>query len=301
MNYDNQAFVFIKPHAVKSKIIDYVKTFFSENNIEIISEGKISSETIKEKGLIDKHYAINAKNGTIANPADLFLNKKAIANFAENFSVNWEDAIKENKIISGLSMKRELKITGEELRELWVKYKGIKITGGLYVSYFKDYDKYVLNGFYPSIRDIFTQPNEKIIYFIANFASEQLDWSNFRNDIIGKTNPVDASEKSIRGYFHKNNEKYDIVTGYRDNVIHASASPFEAFIEKNNWIENFDNNIDPLWNMISDKIQEEEIIKLFNDNPKTYIPELDIKQSIIDRLEDKNTAEVADILQTLQN
>ncbi len=300
MNYDNQAFVFIKTHAAKPEIINYVKDFFKENNIQIISEAEIKSETIKAKGLIDKHYAINARNGTIANPAELFLNKKAIANFAENFSISWEDAIKDNKIISGLSMKRELNITGEELRELWVKYKGIKIKGGLYVSYFKDYDKYVLNGFYPSIRDVFTQSNEKIIYFIAEFASKELDWKRFRQEIIGATNPNDASEKSVRGYFHKNNDEYGIVTGYRDNVIHASASPFEAFIEKNNWIENFDNNIDPLWNLVSDKMTEKDIINLFDENPKTYIPELDIKQSIIDRLEDKNCAEVANILLTSQ-
>ncbi len=52
----NSAFVFIKPHAVKDKVVDLVKDTLVEAGIEVTGEGVLSYKTIDEKMLIDTHY-----------------------------------------------------------------------------------------------------------------------------------------------------------------------------------------------------------------------------------------------------
>ncbi len=306
----NQAFVFLKPHISENKqVLNFVLDLFEKNHIEIKVQGEICSSEIKEKNLIDKHYAINAKVGTIKQPAQLFLNKQAEKKFLDEFSITWQDALKKEQIISGLQMQNKLKCTGDELIEKWRNNGAIKIRGGIYVSYFKNENKYVLNGFYPSIREVFTAKCAKIIYFVVDFSSNKLNWHSFRDNIIGSTDPAKADKNSIRGYFSNHNKEYNIQTSYRDNIIHASASPFEAFIEKQNWLVDFDLSQDPLFNVLPTTT----IKDLYDHNPVLYKNEKNqlvklkdknnnsTKISLINYLEDKDTDKVIDLLKNITN
>lgn len=296
----NQAFVFIKPHAAENAaVLEYIQKKFDDNGISVVADGEISGTEIAERGLIDKHYSVNANVGTTDNPSGLFLNAEAKQTFLDKFGLEWDKAIADNRVCSALVMQEKLGgITGDELIGLWTSSTVEKVAGGLYVGYFKEQEMYVLNGFYPSIREVYTDPNATLLYRIVEFDSEALPWNVFRANVIGATNPSAADENSVRGYLNKNAAEFNIELSYRDNVIHASASPFEALIEKNTWLSGFDNEIDPLFTELKSKnISLEQVQTWCTENPVVEIA--GEKGNLIDLLEDKNTDEVADALASL--
>jgi len=52
----NQAFIFIKPHAVTDGVKQLVRALLGERSIGIIAEGAISADAIAEGSLVDNHY-----------------------------------------------------------------------------------------------------------------------------------------------------------------------------------------------------------------------------------------------------
>ena len=294
----NQAYVFIKPHAVdNSKAIQFVKDVFEKNHIKILSSGEVNGSEIAEKGLIDKHYAVNAKVGTIADPRDLHINAAAKEKFTELFGKSWDEELDAGRVMSGLEAIKKLALpSGVALRDIWDDYGTKKITGGVYVADFKKEGLFVLNGFYPSIREIFTEPSARLLTFIVEFDPTQLSWEDFRGKVIGVTDPANAHESSIRGYLHAHGrEECDIEVSCGSNVVHASASPFEAFVEKTTWIDGFKPESDPLWQLLNKKgIGTDRITQLFDENP--FIAHDGIEEHLVDLLEDKDTVLVADII-----
>jgi hypothetical protein len=71
--------------------------------------------------------------------------------------------------------------------------------------------------------------------------------------VIGSTNPAAAEEQSIRGHLHDHAEAFGLRVDSRDNVIHASASPFEALCEARIWMPGWSLSRDPLWRRIHRK------------------------------------------------
>jgi len=297
----NQAYVFIKPHAVDNqKVVQFVKDVFAKNNIRILSSGEVYGADIDRNGLIDKHYAVNAHVGTIENPSELHINDAAKQNFYDNFNEQWDDVLQDGRVYSGLYAQRKLGIaTGAELRDIWDKNGTVKVTGGMYVSFFKEDNIYVLNGFYPSIREIFTARSARLITFIVEFNSADLNWFDFRHKVIGVTDPSCADSDSIRGYMHAHGvAEFGMNVTCGNNVIHASASPFEAFVEKTIWIDGFQPETDPLQQVLGAKgISEQRIIELFNDNP--FIEYKEENDHLVDVLEDKDTPLVAEIIASI--
>ena len=115
------------------------------------------------------------------------------------------------------------------------------------MSHFLEEKIYVLNGFYPSMREIFTAEGASILVLLLDFAPEQLPWKRFRDEVIGVTNPAAADEDSIRGLLNDQQKKLGITVSYREIVIHASASAFEALCEKALWLPELPLARDPLW------------------------------------------------------
>merc|ERR1712216_578229 len=62
--------------------------------------------------------------------------------------------------------------------------------------------------------------------------------AKFRGELLGPTEPSTAPETSLRGIIYNDWEalglKAQPTTG--ENGVHASASPFEACAEMNNWL-----------------------------------------------------------------
>ncbi len=296
----NQPFIFIKPHAMNNEYVNlYIEQIFKQYHIKTIESGIIQGSEIRRDGLIDKHYAVNAHSGTIKDTSKLFLPTEALEKFLETFNISWEDALGKSMIISCECMQNRLKVTSEELYDLWGENGFTKISSGIYVSFFKEQNCFVLNGFYTSNRDMFTKETASIKWSIIEFNQEILTWEKFRTDIIGKTDATKAVPSSIRGFFNINKEKANLRVTYKENIIHASSSPFEALIEKSIWLgNNFKPMKDPLYRILSkDHIDMEQIEELYNVNP--VIDSHGEKDTLIDLLEDKDTLEVANFIKSL--
>ena len=249
MSVRNQALVFLKPHAARHPAARAcMEAFFRRDGVSIVHETSRTGPEIAATGAVDRHYAVNARVGTTANPAELYVGPEARERFHTAFGETWSQAMNEGRIVSGLTAQKRLGLDGESFHALWARQPIQKLASGLYVARLPELgNAYVLNGFYPSIREIFTRPDALVVLFVVEFAPEHLPWARFRTGTIGATNPSAADPRSIRGHLHRTQNETGLVVTYRENVIHASASPFEALIEKALWIPEFPLDSDPLY------------------------------------------------------
>jgi len=244
----NQALAFVKPHAADNPAaLARIAAVFAQAGVRPVYEIELTGDQVRASGAIDHHYAVNARVGTCDNPADLFVSPEARAKFRDLFHESWDEALKQGRILSGLRAQKILGLSGEALNTLWARHKTQKLAGGLYVANLTELQAYVLNGFYPSIRDLFTAPAAHLKVMVVRFDAATLPWNAFRTRVIGATNPAAADLASIRGSLHADQKQAGLSVTYRENIIHASASPFEALIEKTLWTPAFPLERDPLW------------------------------------------------------
>jgi nucleoside diphosphate kinase len=289
MKRANQALAFIKPHAARNKAaLDCIASTFARNGIRTLYAAELTGPQVAASGAIDRHYAVNARVGTIANAADLFVGPEARAKFLDLFKLSWDDALRQGRILSGLSAQKKLGLTGEAFNTLWARQKAQKLAGGLYVILLPELDAFVLNGFYPSIRDLFTAPDALLKLMVVEFDPATLPWRAFRGQVIGITNPAAADPRSIRGALHAAGKETGLAVTYRENIIHASASPFEAIIEKTLWSPDFPLDRDPLWQALKPAgVPLDKLLRWRDENP--VVPNNGKQEPLVESLEDLDT------------
>jgi len=134
----NQAFVFIKPHAVTDKAVAAVKEGFAKAGITITKEGVLDGPTIDSKKLIDNHYYAIANKASLTLPKDLNPPEAKQADFAEKFGLSWPDALAQDKVFNALDGCKKLGIDGDTMDAQWAKTKKagqlVKFGGGFYAG-----------------------------------------------------------------------------------------------------------------------------------------------------------------------
>jgi len=97
---------------------------------------------------------------------------------------------------------------------------------------------FIINGFYMSMREKYTKAGAKIHYFVVEWDSASLSWADFRGQALGATDPATAGPASLRGSILERWEALGLAAkpNIGDNGVHGSASPFEALVERNNWL-----------------------------------------------------------------
>jgi len=236
----NQAFVFVKPHAVTPACNKTVKDGLLAKGLKILSEGDIASEIIDKKKLIDQHYYSIASKATILTPDQLTVpNDK----FEKQFGCSWESA--KPKAYNALDACAKLGVDAEEMAQLWdeckKKNKLVKLGGGYYCGLVEKAGKepiYAFNGFFMSMRSKFTKPGESIHYFTVEWDPDKLTWEDFRGKVLGPTDPADAPAGSLRKLVYDDWQALGLKgkPNVGDNGVHASASPFEGLCERMNWL-----------------------------------------------------------------
>ena len=283
----NQALAFIKPHVVNNAaVVTLIEELLDDVGIAIVARRTWSAKELRTGGVVDRHYAANARTGTCLDPARLPVDEAGRTEFATAFDLRWEDALSAGRVVSGQVLLERLGITAEELNLRWAKTGARKIAGGIYVAHFAEENLYVLNGFYPSIREVFTAEGASLQVLLLDFSSEHLSWKRFRDEVIGSTNPAAADEDSIRGLLHDRQKALGITVTYRENVIHASAGAFEALCEKALWLPELPLARDPLWQALEGSgITFERLRTWREENPLVTL--------------DGRTATLLDLLETL--
>lgn len=283
----NAAIVFIKPHAVNSAVEELVRKQLTANGINILSDGKITAETIDEKKLIDKHYGAIASRAVEQTPNQLSPQDNAKTLFNDTFGQTWEQALAAGSLFNSDDAATKLGIKLSDVGERWSKLKKdtemIKLGGGFYVG--KMDNIFVINGFYVPMRAKFTTPGTCIKYFEVEWDPAKLAWKSFRADVIGATDPAKAKEGSIRNLILQDWEKMELKSAPNtgDNGVHASASPFEGLAEKANWLS-VDLEKDAVYkSLVQEGLSKETILSWFGDPSVEYDGN---KQSVFDMLED---------------
>ena len=95
----------------------------------------------------------------------------------------------------------------------------------------------VINGFYMAMREKYTKPGASIHYYLVEWDSSNLSWSDFRGKTLGCTDPTTADAGSLRRSILEQWKSLGLASepNVGDNGVHASASPFEAMAERINW------------------------------------------------------------------
>jgi len=289
----NAAFVFIKPHAVTDKVKALAKAGLEAKGIKILAEGSLTGEVIDEKKLIDNHYYAIAVKATIKKPTELNVpNDK----FKEQFGLDWQEALDSGKVFNALDGCKELGIDAEGMATAWNKAKDdkklVKLGGGFYCGLCAAGDKelYIMNGFFMSMRAKFTKPGSEIYFFSVEWDPAVLAWADFRNKVLGPTDPAAAPADSLRGTILKDWEALGLKAAPNtgDNGMHASASPFEGLAERANWLGCALKD-DTFGKQLLDAGMSEAMIKDWSVDPQVTVS-AGKKGSIFDQLEDQDSS-----------
>jgi len=300
----NSAFVFIKPHANTRATQTLVKTKLNDAGITIISESSISGDIIDERKLIDQHYYAIASKATILTPDKIPV---PADKFEATFNESWETVLKENRACNAMDACKRFDCTADELDTAWgsESTKTVKFGGGFYCGLVKYKGKqplYIFNAFFMAMRSKFVGEDTSIHCYEIEWDPSTLSWSNFRNELLGPTDPAVAPATSIRRTILETYKELGLESkpNKGDNGVHASASPFEGLAEKTNWL-GIDLSKDSFGKALLDSGIPKETIKEWSVDPRVHLPEADGggKGSVFDALEDMDVADCLMKLVTL--
>mmetsp|Transcript_20858 Transcript_20858/g.29440 ORF Transcript_20858/g.29440 Transcript_20858/m.29440 type:complete len:355 (+) Transcript_20858:230-1294(+) len=292
----NSAFVFVKPHANTQATRSLVKSKLLDSGIEILKEYDIDGPTIDAKKLIDQHYYAIASKATLLSASEIPVPQEK---FQSIFGESWTTVLNENRAMNALEACQYFDCTPQQLDQVWNSEESTKMTklgGGFYCGLvdMKSSGKspiYVFNAFFMTMRSKFVGSDCSIHCYQVQWNPTKLSWSNFRNNLLGPTDPAEAPEGSIRRSILDKYQELGLssVPNKGDNGVHASASPWEGLAEQHNWLslqwEETQFGQALLGGGISSETLEE-----WSKDPQVELPEGG-KGSIFDTLEDLDSNE----------
>ena len=112
----NSAFLFIKPTAVSSKVIKFVKKELKSAGLKVGREGTIDAHQISELEIIDNHYREISMLAMRTFPAEIQVTADAKAKFKAAFSEDWEVAIRAGRVLNVASALKTMDAKALALR-----------------------------------------------------------------------------------------------------------------------------------------------------------------------------------------
>lgn len=300
---ENSALVFIKPHALTNAVIELVKQGLTEHGITITQEGSLDAQTIDQNMLIDNHYYAIASKATLLEPKELNVPDEK---FKAKFGIEWQEALDQGLVYNAKQACEKLGLSAEGMDTQWSKCGEagnlIKFGGGFYCGYISGI--YIFNGFFMAMRNKYVAPGSSIYYYVVEWDANKLSWEDFRGKVLGPTKPSDGPDGCLRGVIYRNWQSlglnFEPTVG--DNGLHASASPFEALVERINWVaaKLEDDKFGAA--MLAAGISKETITAWSVDPQVTYgAPAYPIKGSLFDALEDTNVDECLALARMIDN
>lgn len=283
----NSAFVFIKPHAATEPTKALVESELQAKGFKILTQGTLTGDTIDSNQYIDQHYYSIASKATLLEPSQLNV---PADKFKGQFNIGWQEALDKGLVYNAKQAKEKLGITDDELDALWAKSKKagtmIKFGGGFYCGLVEG--MYVFNGFFMSMRSKYTG-SAKIHYYVVEWSQMETSWGDFREKVLGPTDPASAPADSLRGKIAAQWKSLGLAAecDVGDNGVHASASPFEALAERTNWLE-MSIESDAFGRALLAAGIPEATIKEWSVDPQVSFEGK--KQSLFDLLEDLDSA-----------
>jgi hypothetical protein len=299
----NRALVFIKPNAVNSTFLDFFRQFTKGWSITLSEPLTITGPTIEAEGTVDRHYFAIARTAAWSRPDQYTLNEEAKKAFLDAYGISWDAALSAGLIVNALDAQKLLGgISGLELNEIWKKSTQVKMGPGLYAGKLPGDTaaaspgaEYVINGFYPGQREIFTRPDAQLLLFEASFDPETLDWKSFRSSVIGATDPAKAAAGSLRSELLKRWKELGLPSPPQmsSNGVHASAGPLEGLRERMVWL-GIDPHATPFARSLATRGFGADHLKALLENHR--ITAGDAEGGAFDLTEDLDASEAVDLL-----
>jgi hypothetical protein len=223
---------FIKPEITlgdnqinHESILDLMFRKLKEFSFEIHDIRLLGASYLEKFNIISQHYGVI---NSISRNATGNLTPEGTGRFREYFGIMPKDAI----VLGGIEFLEKYKHYDPfSLDELWQKSKAVKLAGGTYCALVTEGPDqiYLMNGFHPKQLVHFTEKGRSIVTF--NLGSD-IDWALARNHFIGKTNPSDAAQGSLRRELLENKSKFGLdEVNSSKNGFHLSAGPVEGLVE----------------------------------------------------------------------
>ena len=176
----NNVLIFIKPQALTPKVLSFVEERLHSAGIQFAEAGEIDAAELKEKKIIDRHYASISSAAMDLSPRDLRISETGRKAFLKLFGCSIEETIASNTLINCTEAFDRLGNPSPQiLNTLWRNGIELKLGPGLYVSRIEEHDVFVINGFYPSMKELFVAPGLRVKLYDASFSADVLSWKDF--------------------------------------------------------------------------------------------------------------------------
>lgn len=226
-----------------------MREFLKKQNFIITLEGDFDAEYMGgDEACVDKQYAAMAEK-SLSPPAKLDLTEEMSKNFEKRFGVSWESAVSSHQVMGVAEAEEHLDLSGTVLSDVWLEIvmndssKCMKLERNVYCCLVDSLPEkspfFCINGFYPGMRAEYSAPSSSLHYFLVEWSSTMLDWATFRSSVIGACHPLEADPLSLRGAVAKQWRELRLQRppDLMHNAIHASASAFEACVERSIWFK----------------------------------------------------------------
>lgn len=237
----NEFLFFLKPELTMDdqqisfeKILDMIFGKLDTFGLGLKNVILLPASYLGKHNIIAGHYGvINA----IARNAKQNLNKNARDRFSELYQIDIEEA----DVLGGLEFADQYPdLTPDAIDFLWQNAPVKKLGGGAYCGEVSlDGRKlFLVNGFHPRQLAHFIAPGRSIV---AMTLAGHTSWEKARNELIGKTNPAEALQGSIRQTLMENKDLYGLqAVSSSWNGVHLSAGPVEGLVELIRYNTDFD-------------------------------------------------------------
>mmetsp|Transcript_141091 Transcript_141091/g.367249 ORF Transcript_141091/g.367249 Transcript_141091/m.367249 type:complete len:1799 (+) Transcript_141091:59-5455(+) len=234
----NQAVVLLKPHARNRETERFIQSHLTMHNVAVLQKGNISSEALISRDLFRRQYRHIIRYSE-ADPASIRMSPQAQKRFKQFYGTDWADALAQCEVASASGGPSRLGVSKHELFELWSQSSVLKLMPSLQVAHLRGPSGsacFVVNGFVPHWCDTYAHGAE-VLYFVVEFDPARLSWRQFRSEIVGATNPLKASPKSMRAQLHQHWRALGLPAApdMLNNGVHASAGPLEGLRERMLW------------------------------------------------------------------
>ena len=241
----NRAFLYIKPHANNIVAQSLVRDYLCMKYFNIVAEGDIPSSRIQSG--FEKQYREIRRYALLLKPHEMLLSSMAMMNFEKKFAINWKLAVKQNLIRNSSEICSIFDVSEQEFMAAWLTCacdgKMVKLGRGFYCGLIDSFPNkpavFCTNGFFQSMHTEYVTANSSVHYFLVEWDNAAMSWDEFRKKIVGVTNPAVAHPESLRSIMNSEwaGLGLDAPLDLMRNGLHASASAFEAMVERSIWLD----------------------------------------------------------------
>ncbi len=223
---------FIKPEITVNSneinlasILEMVFEKLTQYEMQVMDISILSASYLEKQDIIARHYGVI---NTLSRKPMEYLSGEAKGKFKALYGNSPEQVA----VLGSIEfLQRFPEYTPFTLDDLWQISKTEKLAGGTYCAVMRveGKDIYLINGFHPKQLIHFTEKGRSIVAFTL---AGNTDWKTARNDFIGKTNPADAAQGSLRRELLDHKEEFGLsVVSSSQNGFHLSAGPVEGLTE----------------------------------------------------------------------